>query len=190
MPRPFEQSTRRRMRLDEHIDKFPLDKFGNEIMPFCVGSSVLCGNSSGGNLGEIASFDSGVLSTRPGYAGASGCTIIFQADGESVEVHYDSIGKAKGGANLRRVMPSLRPEQRNPPSFSYSEGLKERVSSTYHAECATSPCSKDERSKRVAPHLHMKVHPLVTSQPLSFTPPPNPPLCTLLASSPLFFPQF
>ena len=32
---------------------------------------------------------------------------------------------------------------------------------TYHAECATSPCQKDQRSKRIAPHVHVKAQALI-----------------------------
>ena len=38
---------------------------------------------------------------------------------------------------------------------------------TYHAECATSPCTKDERTKVVAPHVFMKAQALIIMSDLS-----------------------
>ena len=141
---------------DKHTNVFPMDKNGQEIMPFCVGSVVLVGTR--GQVGEIDSFASGVLSTKVGYSGAiGGCTIRFEAEGESVLIPFTSLGRGKGGARLRRPPPSLRPRPRVAPAFAYSEALKERVNATYHAECATSPCTRDLRVKRVPPHVQIKV---------------------------------
>ena len=84
-PRPYEMATCRRFNFDAHYDRFPLDNRGNEIMPFCVGSSVLCGR--GGQPGEIASFASGVYATKVGYSSCiGGCTVSFEAEGEQVYI--------------------------------------------------------------------------------------------------------
>ena len=145
---------------DEHTSKFPLDSKGCEVMPFCVGSSVLVG--SRGQLGTISKFASGVLSTKPGYASSiGGCTICFEAEGEAVYIDYTSLGTGKGGARLRRPPPTLRPPSRVPNGHQYSEALKGRVIQTFHSECATSPCGKDERSKRLAPYVHIKAQALI-----------------------------
>ena len=127
--RPYEAATRARFNMDTHYYKFPLDQKGQEIMPFCVGSCVLCGG--GGQLGEIASSASGVYATKLGYANAvGGCTVSFEAEGEQVLIPYSSIGRGKGGARLRRPPASLRPADRVKPSFAYTSALKERVLTT------------------------------------------------------------
>ena len=60
--RPYEAATRARFNMDTHYYKFPLDQKGQEIMPFCIGSCVLCGGAR--QLGVIASFASGVYATK------------------------------------------------------------------------------------------------------------------------------
>ena len=142
-PRPYEQATRQRKKFDEMVARFPMDKLGNEIMPFCVGSSVLCGGRS--QQGEIVKFASGAYAAKPGYAAAvGGCTVSFEAEGECVDVQYTSLGTGKGGARLRRPPPSLRPPSKAPPGFAFSDALKERVRGTYHT-CLlyTSPSPRD-----------------------------------------------
>eukprot|EP00966_Prymnesium_polylepis_P171952 3976256-Prymnesium_polylepis.1 len=118
-PRAFEQATtRRNQTFDVAASKFPLNAKGQEIMPWCVGSTVLCR----GQRGTIEKFASGVYSTKAGYASSvGGCTITFDADGERALIDYTSLGAGKGGARLQREPPSLRPLQRNTPSFHMME---------------------------------------------------------------------
>ena len=47
------------------------------------------------------------------------------------------------------------------PSFAYAEDLKQRVLETYHTECATSPCTRDMRTKSVAPHVFLRAQALI-----------------------------
>eukprot|EP00310_Coccolithus_braarudii_P002669 CAMPEP_0183376892 /NCGR_PEP_ID=MMETSP0164_2-20130417/121601_1 /TAXON_ID=221442 /ORGANISM="Coccolithus pelagicus ssp braarudi, Strain PLY182g" /LENGTH=88 /DNA_ID=CAMNT_0025554287 /DNA_START=607 /DNA_END=869 /DNA_ORIENTATION=+ len=78
-PRPFEQAiVRRNNTFDVAVSKFPLNAKGQEIMPWCVGSAVLCR----GQPGIIEKFASGAYSTKEGDASSSGgCTVAFEFDG-------------------------------------------------------------------------------------------------------------
>mmetsp|Transcript_4852 Transcript_4852/g.10690 ORF Transcript_4852/g.10690 Transcript_4852/m.10690 type:complete len:144 (-) Transcript_4852:451-882(-) len=114
-PRAYEQAvTRRNESFDVAMRKFPLNNKGIEIMPWCVGSAVLCR----GQLGTIEKFASGAYSTKEEYASsAGGCTIAFEVGGARALIDYTSLGKGKGGARLQRPPPLLRPPSRVVPKF-------------------------------------------------------------------------
>ena len=156
-PRAYEQCVMRRAVIDAYDTCHPLDLKGNETTPFFVGDSILCR----GQPGTISSFASGVYLSKEEYASSGGVTIAFEMNGEEALVDYTSIGKGKGGARLQRVAPSLRPPPRATPSFAYSDELRERVLTTYHAECATSPHASDSKRKRLAPHVYITAQALI-----------------------------
>ena len=147
----------RRAVIDAYDTRHPLNLQGKETTPFYVGDTILCR----GQPGTISSFASGVYLSKEEYASSGGVTISFEVSGEEALVDYTSLGKGKGGARLQRVAPSLRPPPRATPSFAYSEELRERVLTTYHAECATSPHASDSKRKRLAPHVYITAQALI-----------------------------
>lgn len=157
-PRAFQKAITRREAFDKYVARFPTDKSGHEIMPWCVGSAVLCR----GQPGIIEKFASGVLSTREDYAGSvGGCSIRFEVDGEKMVMDYTSLGRGKGGARLQRPPPSLRTTKRSTCGHLLSKEVKDRVRDTYHAECLPSPHQGDERVKRLSRHVVKKAQAII-----------------------------
>ena len=136
---PFVQSRTRRAIIDAMINKNLTDGLQ-------VGDKVTCNHGSG------------ILKSYNGDSGQ--CSVEIDVDGHKQTFLYDNPGNkaradkgkpGRGGGRVRWAAPTFRPPPRASRADSISAATKTLITEFYEANCATSPCERDQLRRRIGP---------------------------------------
>jgi hypothetical protein len=115
-----------------------------------IGDLVQCRHGVGKLIEYDSEYDSDDSDTESGP-----CAVEITIDGHTHVSRFNTAGRGKRGARLRRPAITFSPLARLKRKDAVSMEVEKLLLQFFESECATSPCAKDQVRKRLGPSMYI-----------------------------------